>query len=75
MNEESIELKDEEIVKKVQAGDLELFGVLIQRYEQKMLRYARKFLTNREDIRDLVQNVFLKSFKNIQGFNNKKRYV
>lgn len=60
---------DEEIAKAVQEGDGELFGELIFRYEEKLKRYARRFLVREEDVEDLVQDVFIKAYTNIQSFN------
>lgn len=68
------EKTDEEIVFFVQKGDIESFGILVERYEEKMKRYFQKFLSQREDIEDLIQTVFLKSFENIQSFNTKKKF-
>jgi RNA polymerase sigma-70 factor, ECF subfamily len=67
-------LADEEIALQVQNGDTESFGLLVERYEQKMLRYARKFLFGHHDAEDLVQEVFIKAYTNIQGFNTKRRF-
>ena len=60
---------DEEIAARVQNGETEAFGILVERYETKMLRYGRKFLTQYEDIEDAVQDVFIKAYTNIQSFN------
>lgn len=65
---------DETIVKKVRAGDTDSFGILVDRYEQKLLRYGRKFLAEREDIEDIVQDVFMRAYQNIQGFNVDERF-
>ncbi len=61
-------MTDEEIAERVQRGDTELFGILVERYGDKLSRYARKFLSRREDIEDLVQEVFIKAYTNIQSF-------
>jgi RNA polymerase sigma-70 factor (ECF subfamily) len=37
-------------------------------------RYARKFLNRQEDIDDLVQDVFIKSYTNIQSFDTTQRF-
>ncbi len=66
-------LSDEEIAKKVQEGDIEVFGVLVDRYEQKLLRYGRKFLSGKEDIVDIVQDVFVSVYQNIQSFDTSQR--
>lgn len=65
---------DEEIVTAVQQGHKESFGLLIERYEQKMLRYAKKFLFDREDCRDVVQEIFIKAYINIQSFDPERRF-
>ncbi|PIP87288.1 hypothetical protein COW81_01045 [Candidatus Campbellbacteria bacterium CG22_combo_CG10-13_8_21_14_all_36_13] len=68
------EKTDEEIVLTVQTGDIESFGILVERYEAKLKRYAKKFLSNREDAEDLVQNVFIKAYTNIKGFNTSQKF-
>lgn len=63
------ELTDEAIAKSVQNGDIHAFGVLVERFEAKMIRYARRFLFGYEDAEDIVQEVFLKAFRNLQSFD------
>lgn len=65
---------DEIIAERVQSGDADSFGVLIERYEAKLKRYARKFLNYQEEIEDLVQDVFIKAYTNIQSFDSKQRF-
>ena len=60
---------DEALARLVQQGDTERFGDLVARYEPKLLRYGHKFLSGREDIQDIVQDVFLKAYTNIRGFD------
>jgi RNA polymerase sigma-70 factor (ECF subfamily) len=68
------EQTDEQIASRVQGGDVDAFGVLMERYEAKLERYARKFLFGRDDVDDLVQEVFIKAFTNIRGFNTALRF-
>jgi RNA polymerase sigma-70 factor (ECF subfamily) len=65
---------DEEIALRVQQGDSEIFGVLVDRYEQKLLRYGRKFLSRPEDVQDIVQDVFIRAYRNIQSFDSTQRF-
>lgn len=60
---------DEQIVLRIRKGEKELFGLLIDRYEAKLTRYIKRFLQNEEDITDIVQNVFIKVFVNLQSFD------
>ncbi len=68
------ETTDEVIATKVQQGDIDAFGELVVRYEDKLIRYARKFLSQPEDIEDLVQEVFIKAYTNIQSFDTSLRF-
>jgi len=65
---------DSEIVKFIQSGKIDLFGILIERYEMKIKRYARKFLSDQEEINDVVQDIFIKAYKNIQSFDLKRSF-
>jgi len=69
MEQNQEKLTDEAIAKMVQRGERETFGWLLERYEEKMKRYARRFLSSKEDISDITQEVFIKVYKNIQQFN------
>lgn len=65
---------DEKIARLVQSGDIDLFGKLIERYEAKMIRYGRKFLSGFQDIEDVVQDIFIKAYQNIQSFDVKRKF-
>lgn len=65
---------DEQIALRVQHGDREAFGTLVDRYEQKMLRYAHRFLYSYEDREDAVQEVFVRTYEHIQSFHSTERF-
>jgi RNA polymerase sigma-70 factor (ECF subfamily) len=68
------EPSDEQLAELVQKGNTETFGTLVVRYEQKLSRYGRKFLSDREDIKDIVQDIFLRSYENIKSFDPSMRF-
>lgn len=67
-------LTDEEIAKRVQGEDTNSFGILVERYEKRITRYGRKFLSGNEDIQDIVQDIFLKAYTNIQSFDTERKF-
>lgn len=69
-----MEKTDEEIAAKVQAGDAEGFGELMDRYQDKLMRYARTFLKDQDDARDAVQDAFIKAYQNIMSFDATRRF-
>ncbi len=62
-------ISDTDIVKQTLV-DKEAFGVLIMRYEEKLRRYIRRLgARNEEDQNDLLQDIFIKTYKNLNGFD------
>ena len=74
MHEHEVNTSDEDIVIRIQEGDSELFGVVIERFEKKLTRYAKKFISSDEDIEDAVQDVFIKAYTNVQSFDKEKKF-
>lgn len=68
------EQTDENIAKLVQKGNTSIFGSLVERYDKKLMRYAKRFLFDYEDAEDLIQDIFIKAFKNIQGFDTSRSF-
>ena len=63
-------ITDTELVKRIQQneGKYEAFEVLIKRYQEKLYSAIRKIVSNHEDTNDILQNVFLKAWNNIDKF-------
>lgn len=71
---ELINKTDEEIIKLIQKGDADKFGLIVERYEDKLKRYARRFLYNAEDGEDLVQDIFIKAYTNLNSFDATRKF-
>ncbi len=65
---------DESIAGRVQKGDGGAFALLMERYQQKLTRYARKFLSDPDDTKDIVQDIFIKTYENMQSFDASRRF-
>ena len=74
MEESSDQPTDEEIAKQVQRGQVEPFELLVKRYQEKLTRYGRKFLSNNQDIEEIIQEVFIKSYVNIKSFDLSRKF-
>src|ERR1700690_3354207 len=68
------ERTDEEIAVQVQKGDTESFRALVERYEPKLTRYAKRFFFHGDDAQDLIQDVFIKAYVNIRSFDADRRF-
>ncbi len=67
-------LSDAQIVELV-LSDLNAYRYIIGRYEEKLLRYIRRILyVNKEDAEDILQEVFVKAYRNINSYNRKYKF-
>ena len=67
--EECLVKSDEELVN-LTLSDQDWFLCLVQRYEGKLARYIRRISgLNQHDIEDVLQEVFIKVYQNLNGFD------
>jgi len=60
---------DHAAVRRAQQGDARAFEELVRRHERGALRVALNLVGRREDAEDLVQEAFLRVFKNLERFD------
>ena len=65
---------DEEIIEKVRSSDQELYAVIVDRYQNKLLRYAINLIKDEHKAADVFQESFIKAFNNLKGFNTQKKF-
>jgi RNA polymerase sigma-70 factor, ECF subfamily len=64
-------LSDEELVR-ISIREPEAFGVLMQRFEGKLLHYImRKSAVTREGAEDILQESFLNAYRNLNSFDSR----
>lgn len=68
------DISDEQIAAQVQGGDLNAFGELMSRYEPKLLRYSKRFSLEVDEAADVIQTVFIKTYKNIKSFQTSRKF-
>jgi RNA polymerase sigma factor (sigma-70 family) len=65
---------DFDVVKRVQAGDVAAFDVLIRKYRERVFGVVYNLTSNREDTADLVQDSFIKAFQSINRFQGQSSF-
>ena len=62
-------LKDEEVVR-LTIQDPNQYGILMERYEAKLKRYITRLgVRHPEDQLDVLQEIFIKAYRNLNGFD------
>ena len=61
-------IPDEELVARVLAGDQGSFGVLVARYQDRLVSFLFRMLRDLETAHDLAQEVFLRVYQALDRF-------
>lgn len=74
MNNTSKLTTDEELALEAQAGSRRCFEELISRYSSKLFHFLRPKISNISDIEDIIQETFLKLYRNIFRYDPKWKF-
>jgi RNA polymerase sigma-70 factor (ECF subfamily) len=69
------EVTDEEIVRRVVAGERELFELLMRRYNQRVYRAVRAVLRNRDDTEDVMQQAYVSAYRALHQFEGRSAFA
>jgi len=64
------QFSDKELLEKIKRdeGKYQAFEILVRRHQEKLYTSIRRMLRNHDDTNDVIQNVFLKAWKNLEKF-------
>lgn len=65
---------DEDIVKRVLAGERALYEVLVRRHNQRLYRAARAILRNDAEVEDVMQEAYVQAFAHLAQFRQEARF-
>ena len=64
----NISLSDEEVVRRVLAGETALFEVIMRRYNQRLYRAARSITRNDSQAEDIMQAAYVRAYEHLHQF-------
>lgn len=74
-HDSAISLSDEELVKLIiESRNTKIYGILYDRYSQKVYSRCLKFVSQVEEAQDLTHDLFIKVFYNLSKFQNKSSF-
>ena len=59
---------DQELVRRVQAGDQSAFDVLVLKYQHRVLKLVSRFVNDAAEAEDVAQEAFLKAYRALPSF-------
>ncbi len=63
---------DNQIIENVLSGKKDYFSILMEKYHNEIFKYVYNILGSYQTTEDLLQEIFLKVFKNISKFDSNK---
>src|SRR5688572_20745279 len=66
-----IDSEDKELLEKFRKEDSRnyAFNLIVRKYQQKLYFHIRRMVINHDDADDIVQDVFIKVWEHLDGFN------
>jgi RNA polymerase sigma-70 factor (ECF subfamily) len=63
-----LEMSDEDLMELFQAGTVEAFNILVERYSERLMHYLYGFLGDARRCEDLLQETFLRVYRNRHSY-------
>lgn len=71
MGERSV---DQTLVARVQRGEKGAFDLLVRKYQHKVAKLISRYVSNRAEVEDITQEVFIKAFRGLPGFRGESAF-
>ncbi|MBX3096853.1 MAG: sigma-70 family RNA polymerase sigma factor [Fimbriimonadaceae bacterium] len=63
------------LVNRAKAGDESAFGLLFDRHRELVFRFALQMIRNRDEAEDVVQESFVRAFRNIGSYQDRAKFT
>jgi len=65
---------DSLLVERVQSGDREAFGLLVAKYQRKLMRLVMRLVRDPAEAEDVVQEAFIKAYRALPNFRGESAF-
>ena len=66
-------LEDHQYIKLIRQGDMQAFGLLVQKHQNLVYTLAVRMLKNPEEAQEAAQDTFVKIYQSLSGFEGKSK--
>jgi RNA polymerase sigma-70 factor (ECF subfamily) len=67
-------ISDEEIVRRVCAGETYLFEIVMRRYNQRLFRIVRAILRDDNETQEVMQEAYVRAFEHLRQFEGRSKF-
>lgn len=65
---------DQALVDKVKAGDQAAFGVLVSKYQSRIMHLVSRYVRNQAEVEDVTQEAFIKAYRGLKNFRGESAF-
>ena len=65
---------DQVLVERVQAGDKQAYGLLVAKYQRKLLRLISRLVRDSAEAEDVAQEAFIKAYRALPSFRGESAF-
>lgn len=65
---------DELIVKEILNGNTSLYEIIVKRYNQRLFRIQKTYITDDDEIKDVLQKTYIKTYDKLNSFKNNSAF-
>ena len=65
---------DQVLVERVQHGDKQAFGLLVAKYQRKLMRLLSRMIRDPAEVEDVAQDAFIKAYRALPGFRGESAF-
>jgi RNA polymerase sigma-70 factor (ECF subfamily) len=68
-------ISDEEVIARVRAGEIELYEIIMRRYNQRLYRVARSILRDESEAEDVMQEAYVRAYEHLDQFAGEAKFA
>ncbi len=65
---------DQALVERVQQGDKQAFGLLVSKYQRRLIRLISRLIRDPAEVEDVAQEAFIKAYRALPGFRGESAF-
>lgn len=73
-NKNNYKIEEHEIIKRILAGEKELYEILVRRNNQLLYRVIRSYIKDTAEVEDIMQDTYVKAFIKLYQFKSKSSF-
>jgi len=68
------DVSDNDLIKIIRNKNRESYSFIMERYKGKLFSYLYRLIGNKDEVEDILQDVFIKTYRSLKSYDTKKKF-